>query len=696
MNSQEFSRHLAGVKPFWDDSEYNLNAALSAIKGESKHLYATALDCEVDLLSSAADCLFEHTTERTSATRHDLTCVFDAAMRLLECFGELASNSLQLLKALQDQVRLHWEFTDKRKEALGPDWCMRLDEGGVTALTSDYSDLNLQDEEKYVNKDDYNADGSHECDKNECDKNECDKNECDKNECDSEGSGALISDTSRIASEIDSLLLPVKAAHIQALGRLAGLISDLESLILRGTSSEEIDRLQGLIEGIQGALAADCDPEDTSDVYRGEESIKLVRDLLGRAEVLLQHLQTALSTALSKRNCLRDLGSQRLQLLSDELGVKVDRLRTLSVSRPSSILGLTDSSTVAYALLFTSLMDQDDTRCSLLGLIRQSQNDRIFKFIYSSWYDRAWAGDHGLDGIGDMWGPRYLGRYLDFTALELSHAGFTVDELKNAYFYARELLAAGFSVSTLVSAGFTPGDLQTGGASAKDLWAVGCETIDLKNAGFKASEMREAFSTATDLLGVGCAPSQVIAAGYSGSELREAGLSALDLKRAGYTHIDLKAAGYSAIDLKTAGFTFEDVMKCGYYATELSEAGYSADALKGAGLSAGDLHLCYTTAALRAAGYTVRDLKAGYYSLADAHLGGYSVSELREAGYTATAFKAQGFDLLDMREGGFTVGALREAFYSPSQLKMVYSVKELLLGGFLSKDLAADNFYDEE
>ena len=685
MNSQEFSRHSAGVKPFWDDSEYNLNAALSAIKGESKHLYATALDCEVDLLSSAADCLFEHTTERTTATRHDLTCVFDAAKRLLECFGELASNSLQLLKALQDQVRLHWEFTDKRKEALGPDWCMRLDEGGVTALTSDYSDLNLQDEGSYIKKDDNKADGSHECD----------KNECDSEGSGDEGSSALISDTSRIASEIDSLLLPVKAAHIQALGRLAGLISDLESLILRVTSSEETDRLHGLIEGIQGALSADCDPEDTSDVYRGEESIKLVRDLLGRAEVLLQRLQTALSTALSKRNCLRDLGSQRLQLLSDELRAKVDRLETLSVSRPSNILGLTDSSTVTYALLFTSLMDQDDTRCSLLGLIRQSQNDRIFKFICSSWYDRAWAGDRGLDSIGDMWGARYLGRYLDFTALELSHAGFTVDELKNAYFYARELLAAGFSVSTLVSAGFTPGDLQTGGASAKDLWAVGCETIDLKNAGFKASEMREAFSTATDLLGVGCAPSEVIAAGYSGSELREAGLSALDLKRAGYTHIDLKAAGYSASDLKTAGFTFEDVMKCEYYATELSEAGYSADVLKGAGLSVGDLHRCYTTAALRAAGYTARDLKAGYYSLADAHLGGYSVSELKEAGYTAKAFKAQGFDLLDMREGGFTVCALREAFYSPSQLKMVYSVNELLLGGFLSKDLAADNFYDE-
>jgi uncharacterized protein YjbI with pentapeptide repeats len=508
----------------------------------------------------------------------------------------------------------------------------------------------------------------------------------DNNEGDSkgddEGTSALISDASSIAGEIDSLLLPLKAAHIQALGRLAGLKTDLESLLLRGNSSEEIGRLQDLIAGIQGAISADCNPQDTDDVYTGEECMKQIAALLARAEGVLERIG--------------DLGSERIQQLSEGLRVKVNRLQSLSAPRPSNILALTDLSSVTYALLFTSWLDQDDTHCSLFGVIRQAQNDRIFKFICSSWYDRAWVGDQGPDGIGEIWGPRYLGRYLDFTALELSQAGFTVAELKRAYFYARELLAAEFSVSTLVSAGFSASDLQSAGASAKDLWAVGCETSDLKDAGFNPSEMREAFSTASELLNVGFAPSEVIAAGYSGSDLRQAGISALDMKLGGYNHIDLKAAGYTAADLNTAGFTFDNVMKCGYCATELREAGYSVGELRGAGLSAGDLHLCCTTADLRAAGYTATDLIANYYSLAAARNGGFSVTELREAGYSTSAFKSQHFNPVDLREGGFTVGALREAYYTPSQLKSAFSVRELLAGGYLSGDLDADNFYDQK
>ena len=168
--------------------------------------------------------------------------------------------------------------------------------------------------------------------------------------------------------------------------------------------------------------------------------------------------------------------------------------------------------------------------------------------------------------------------------------GFTVQELKvEQQFSAAQLSDAGFSMRDICEGGYTAAQLRSEGFGAVSLCGAGYQATQLLDAGFSVRELKGEFSL---------------------TELKRENISAAQLKTAGFTAQQLKAEMFSAEELKGAGFQAAELKSVGCSAGELVEAGFGSDELCAAGFTAWDMQIAgHTASQLKELGYEVGSVR---------------------------------------------------------------------------------------
>jgi hypothetical protein len=118
---------------------------------------------------------------------------------------------------------------------------------------------------------------------------------------------------------------------------------------------------------------------------------------------------------------------------------------------------------------------------------------------------------------------------------------------------------APYSLKDMTNAGFTAEELKDAGYDLSSLKAVGFTFKQLKDAGFDASAFKRD--------------------GFSVAELKKAGFMAEELKQAGFDFTSLKANGFRSAQLRAAGFDAAVFANNGYSLVDLKQAGFTAKEL---------------------------------------------------------------------------------------------------------------------
>lgn len=712
ITNDAVEKMINGIENFSEDKmPFNLRNLLLVISGKNSETYAEALRCDPKKMANAADYLFQYEKQlscidKGANIKHDVIPMIYAAKCLLECFNGYSSYSLKQLKILEDQHHAHREFTERRRQILESDLWMPL-------IIEDKED-----------------------------------------DC-----SILLAESAGVLNEILALLKPSEVAHILSLRRLEGIETHLDSLLKlkaedASNTDDEAIRLQELLRAVQKAIESDLHlvPPITSveideisfiaaenkriNKFNGSNCGRSISDLLIHVENTLQRVRAAEKKTKDSRHFSGENGSETLKLVGDEIVKNRDLLANLLIL---PIFTALETSEITLNTIFTCTMEQAGTKNSLFGLLRESQNDRIFEYICSSWlvnrniFDYQW----GSRVKEDEWCAVFLKDSRHFTATELKAGGFRASDLKPAGFTILDLQEAGYNVSDLRTAGFgvnmleqaglTLSELRDGGFSAsslksayfraKDLKAVGFSAGELREGGFSADDMKSADFKVNDLKIAGCSASELKTANFTAIELKNAGFTLADLKESGYPLSKIKAVDYSLSELKEVGFTLYELKEAGFTLSKLKTVGFDLGCLEAADFTGKDLRLNgwivsylrisgvsanimksagFTANQSRVAGFTISDLKAAGYPMKelDECDGGkatcWSVSNLKKDNLIATHLKAAGFRSGYLRALGFSAIQLKAAYYSFIDLTVAgFSAYELKEAGYTLEDLVA-------
>ena len=116
-----------------------------------------------------------------------------------------------------------------------------------------------------------------------------------------------------------------------------------------------------------------------------------------------------------------------------------------------------------------------------------------------------------------------------FSLQELVDAGFSAKELKQARFDLPSLKTAGFNLKQLKEAGFDASAFKSDGYDLSQLKSAGFTAEELKDAGFDFSSLKE----------IGFDPSDLRIAGFDASTFKSNRCSLAEIKRAGFTAKEL-------------------------------------------------------------------------------------------------------------------------------------------------------------
>ena len=663
ITNDAVDKMISGMEPFTEDNnEFNIQKILLAISGKNAEIYSDSVRCDPKKMANAADYLFQCEKQLSCINKgangkHDVIPMIYAAKCLLECFNGYASYSLKQLKTLEDQHQAHREFTERRRQILESDqWKPLIVE----------------------NKDDDHS--------------------------------LLLAEAKGVVGEILTYLKADEVAHILSLRRLEGAKIHLDDFLKIEDDVENRDeaiRLQELAIAVQKAIDSDLHivpPMTSTEIdensYLVAENTKInkrhgsnctssISDVLLRAERTLQLLRIAEKKAKDARHFSGEHGSETLKLSGDEIEKGAETLANL-LTIP--LFTHMESSKINLNSIFIDTMDQAGTKKSLFGLLRESQNDRIFDYICSFWlinrniFDYQW----GSRVKEDEWCATFLKDSRHFTAFELKAGGFRASDLK----------PAGFTILDLQEAGYKVDDLRTAGFGVNMLEQAGLTLKDLRDGGFSASSLKAAYFRAGDLKAVGYRASELKEGGFSADEMKSADFKVIDLKAAGCSASELKIAHFSASELKNAGFTLSDLKESGYALSKIKTLDYSLSDLKDIGFNLFELkEVGFTLSKLKTAGFDLGDLDAIDFNGKDLRLNGWIVSYMRIAGVQARVMKSAGFTASQLRVAGFTVIDLKAAGYSARELdecdgnKPVYwSVSDLKKDNLIASQLKVAGF----
>ena len=698
ITNDAVEKMIEGIESFSEEKmPLTLHNLLFAISGKNAEMYSEALRCDPKKMANAADYLFQYEKQlsridKGSNIKHDVIPMIYAAKCLLECFNGYSSYSLKQLKILEDQHHAHREFTERRRQILESDLWMPL---------------------IIENKED---------------------------DC-----SILLAESAGVLSEILALLKPQEVAHILSLRRLEAIEIHLDSLLKLEDTPEICDeaiRLQQLLTAVQKAIESDLHlvPPITSveideisfiaaenkriNKFNGSNCARSISELLVHVENTLQRVRTAEKKTKDSRHFSGEFGSETLKLVGDEIMKGRDSLANLLIL---PIFTAIESPQITLNTIFTCMIDQAGAKNSLFGLLRESQNDRIFEYICSSWlvnrniFDYQW----GSRVKEDEWCAVFLKDSRHFTAIELKAGGFRASDLKPAGFTILDLQEAGYNVSDLRTAGFgvnmleqaglTLSELRDGGFSAsslkaayfraKDLKAVGFCAGELREGGFSADDMKSADFKVNDLKAAGCTANELKTANFTAVELKNAGFTLADLKESGYVLSKIKAVDYSLSELKEVGFTLYELKEAGFTLSKLKTVGFDLGCLEGADFTGKDLRLNgWIVSYLRISGVPANVMKSAGFTANQSRVAGFTISDLKAAGYTmkeldecdsgkATCWsvsnlKKDNLIASHLKAAGFRSGYLRALGFSATQLKTAYfSFSDLTLAGFSAYEL---------
>lgn len=167
--------------------------------------------------------------------------------------------------------------------------------------------------------------------------------------------------------------------------------------------------------------------------------------------------------------------------------------------------------------------------------------------------------------------------------------------------------------------------------------------------------------------------------GYDPNLLRSADVPASLLLSGHFNATDLRNGGYTARELTDAGVTTSQLREAGYNAREMKEAGFNAATIEMAGWSISELHEGgYTAYSLLSEGFNAKDLYP-VYSLVELVQGGFVSDELIEIGLTPFQVVNAGVSLVELhKRGGYELKSLVE-----------FSVKDLRAAGYSLTEIKA-------
>lgn len=167
--------------------------------------------------------------------------------------------------------------------------------------------------------------------------------------------------------------------------------------------------------------------------------------------------------------------------------------------------------------------------------------------------------------------------------------------------------------------------------------------------------------------------------GYDPSLLRSADVPASLLLSGHFNATDLRKGGYTARELTDAGVTTSQLREAGFDAREMKEAGFNAATIEMAGWSITELHEGgYSAYTLLSEGFNAKDLYP-IYSLVELVQGGFVSDELIEIGLTPFEVVSAGVSLVELhKRGGYELKSLVE-----------FNVKDLRAAGFSLTEIKA-------